>query len=882
MGRLNLLAFFIVFVTFSIAENSSLAADFAVLLFLITPTICQRLNGKFIFIIKTIGLVLYIILGQPALLVLTYLLLIQYSHFNSIVPIGVLIVTKELSEKITTLEGLFSSQFITSMVTMLPSIVALLIICKNKIKLKQIILILAVSGLIYFFILNSLIDVNLITNEAIRIFFTLALVSAVIHERDNYFERKPDIKKSIRISLLILIGFSCSLLILQSKEPIKTIIFDEQHGDWASTKLSLAPNDYGRGTTYSWRAISNFLESKGYEIIKSEDDKILSKLDENALLVIKMPLDQIDEKYRIEVLSWVSGGGRLLLVSDHTDLFDTTQNLNKFLQTTGFEISASAVYDRAGMPPIERYKSLILSSDYFKDSSHRYLTGTSFKQVPFFSYTEKSYGMSFAEDAVYFNTNRFGYFYPNYSMAYGKHAAVSNLKYNKGEISIWLDSTHWSTFAAYQSQYQSVFLETIKNLENNYRIELYEKFLLFTIIALFFINFRIFNFIGFAFLSISVGGMLAIYIFSNSYLTNHSKNPNALVQAYVGEGFDTELLPTLVTSNQNNFARALTSLQKWGVITLSNNDKLSRNETAKNLLIINFNGERLPNPSDIIKLVKNGTHITILTSDELLLTKKHKRWIADLGFKITEERRIVAKRSPESDALERALPRLGREILIHVEPSLNSIWSNYESSQYGDIFVIKENINEQKRSLGSLLICGCSKDFSDAAMGDVWDGILTDEVSSKLERILAKSVIRDGLINSWEHDFLVWLPFEITRQPARDKFVPENYYVIKNGKIEAEGVVSINQPMTKSALSMSLSENPDAYLATLRVQLSKFLASCQSLPGVNYCDKTFFDNKLNEWFVVTEINKNNVKYELIHEDRLGQNRINLNIIFYTK
>ena len=80
-----------------------------------------------------------------------------------------------------------------------------------------------------------------------------------------------------------------------------------------------------------------------------------------------MPSASLSDEFSKRLSLWVNDGGRLLVVADHTDLYDTTQNINRLLTTTfSTKINSDAAYDYEGMPnhPIGFFGNILLGNIY--------------------------------------------------------------------------------------------------------------------------------------------------------------------------------------------------------------------------------------------------------------------------------------------------------------------------------------------------------------------------------------------------------------------------------------------------------------------------------------------------------------------------------------
>ena len=125
--------------------------------------------------------------------------------------------------------------------------------------------------------------------------------------------------------------------------PITRMVFDESHGKWETVQAAFGPTDFGRSANYTYSLL--FERAKritGDAAIFEREDQALP--DANSVFMLKMPTIPLSEAFSIRLAEWVRTGGRLIVVADHTDLYDSAQNLNSFLgKHLGALINSDAV-----------------------------------------------------------------------------------------------------------------------------------------------------------------------------------------------------------------------------------------------------------------------------------------------------------------------------------------------------------------------------------------------------------------------------------------------------------------------------------------------------------------------------------------------------------
>ena len=678
---------------------------------------------------------------------------------------------------------------------------------------------------------------------------------------------------SLRLASVALLSAGTTAWFASQGDPVATIVFDEAHGEWASTTLPLGPDDFGRSTTYSWRALANVLQASGVAVERRTEARTFVPASRDALYVLKMPVDAIDPQFAKELLAWVGTGGRLLVVADHTDLFDTTQNLNAVLESLGIRIAPTAVFDRLGQPPVVP-RAHWSGPDWMRpELDHRYLTGSSFERLPWAALSVHTYGMSFAEQAVYFKANRFGYFSPGLSHPYGNHPVVVMLAHGAGTIQVWLDSTHWSTFTAFHSSYQDDFWQAMNRsgLQRAARLYPYALAALALLAAGLILLPRapVPLHMGVALvLGVLLGATASARLVDGSPLL-----PSRSVSVAIGQSASVELLTPIVESASRNYPRALASLQKWAPVRLHPSASRALDATGASVVLIDLDPGELPTASRVLEWVQAGKRVVILSDQRLLTLVEHQRWLRELGFVLRAERNLAAERDVSSDLLGRREPVLARHASVRFATTGSSMWTETESMQLAQFFVLRPSPHRMASPTGLLVLSSRSEQFSDAAMGEVWDGVPADDLSRARERQFARLVIGES-VPEIELD-LVDAP-RVRRPAASNLDLPSRFIVVSQGRVQAEGTLSEASPGEE----LSLAETPDAFVWRLREEAASFMPSCRVDPANGYCSRTLVDSRLVEWLVVPELDPRGriQRLELIHEGRLSGVREGINVV----
>ena len=124
------------------------------------------------------------------------------------------------------------------------------------------------------------------------------------------------------------------------------LAIDEGHSGWEPTDLRLGEETYGQETGYNFRALADWLAA-GYGPIRRLYDPIdAATLSEVDVLVLKTPTEHYAEEEWRAIEAFVRAGGGLLLIGDHTNVFGTSEVLNRFATRLGFRFVYDCVFDQ--------------------------------------------------------------------------------------------------------------------------------------------------------------------------------------------------------------------------------------------------------------------------------------------------------------------------------------------------------------------------------------------------------------------------------------------------------------------------------------------------------------------------------------------------------
>jgi hypothetical protein len=177
-------------------------------------------------------------------------------------------------------------------------------------------------------------------------------------------QRVPETRGSIRESLVypLLVGLGVAMVVfLWHWDPVGRsksgrIMVVERHSTWEPTIVPYRTSLYGEAGSYNYAAAFEFCGQyfEMSRLLESDtiDDQALSACD---VLIIKTPTARYTEDEVAAVVRFVDDGGSLLLVGDHTNVFNMNTYLNDVSRHFGFTFRNDLLF-HVGTPYEQRYR----------------------------------------------------------------------------------------------------------------------------------------------------------------------------------------------------------------------------------------------------------------------------------------------------------------------------------------------------------------------------------------------------------------------------------------------------------------------------------------------------------------------------------------------
>lgn len=253
---------------------------------------------------------------------------------------------------------------------------------------------------------------------------------------------------SLGIAMLIGFAGTCEP---PGRQKSGRVLFDDRFcGVWEPTARLLDTDWYGDFSTYSFSSLGEWLGHWFIVDVNTQrpyTDELLGQYD---ILVLKTPVLPIPEAEREAIDRFVTAGGGLLLVGDHTNLLGMGTHLNSLCDRYGLRFRYDSVSDATTGGFV----------DYFGPFLGRHVAAMNLDHLQFMTSCSLELD-SRAEPIVvarscrrdphdYANSSFFGRTGPHPELAHGSTVLAASVQAGKGRIAAFTDSTVWSSFAVFQ------------------------------------------------------------------------------------------------------------------------------------------------------------------------------------------------------------------------------------------------------------------------------------------------------------------------------------------------------------------------------------------------------------------------------------------------
>jgi len=241
----------------------------------------------------------------------------------------------------------------------------------------------------------------------------------------------------------------------------------ERHSTWEPTTKSYSTDSYGELASYNYGALYDYCSRyfQMSQLLESDniDEQTLGKCD---VLIIKVPTSRFSRKEVDAINDFVRSGGGLLLIGDHTNVFNSSTYLNGIARTFGFTFRNDLLfrigrpYDQEYQPPWPPHPAIQNVPPMYFAVSCSIDPGTSrgeavIQNVGLWSLPPEYSTENYHPEAEYRPEMRYGAFIQLWATRYGA-----------GRVIAFTDSTIFSNFCTFQPGKAELWLNMIEWLNH--------------------------------------------------------------------------------------------------------------------------------------------------------------------------------------------------------------------------------------------------------------------------------------------------------------------------------------------------------------------------------------------------------------------------------
>lgn len=718
------------------------------------------------------------------------------------------------------------------------------------------------------------------TDERFRIALALIPGSACMVIRGRRAINPEPLPKAVLAAFAL--GLAASLVLPQRQ--ITRVVFDESHGTWETVLARFGPDDFGRAAYYTYSLLGQYAgRLTGSSSAFADEGAPFPGHD--SLFVLKMPTRPLSPEFCGRLEGWVRRGGRLLVVADHTDLYDSAQHLNGCLDPGfGVRIETTAIFDRAGMPNVIELDTpfALLGRIDALSQPLKWQTGASFGALPIGSVALSGFGPSFSEPGDYSRQNRFGTFVPEIGLPYVAHTAIAAFAAGRGAVAVITDSTPWSNFALFREEYLALFRGIVAALGLPVALRVLGIGALILAASIVVVAGLKSSRGYFSLPAIACGLLAGIVLGSGARIGFAAQEPATEGREFglrvaAGEKGRLEFLPQLVGPAERNFARIISAMAKYGHMPLASPPGVRPGalSEAKRWLLIEPEPAQIPKPQGILDHLRRGGDMTILFAPEDAATTAVREWLGELGLRLEKTTALAVAEDAGVRGRDSLMARRGAAVLRDIRVVAAALPVSILKSQGADRLLQSFTVRptEFPRKSGVLNISFAADQFSDDAIGDVWEGVQPSALGRHRERQLAAALSGEDPLPPWPDGLVTASPAAAPSSRLR------KYALIADGRLVAQGTIGEHRPAT--GRPASLSDDPAAYAGELRLQATEFIrAHCPAGKGVSECSPRLLGADGVEW-MVSRVDRGTrlIAIELLHERSFSGLGETWNVVF---
>jgi hypothetical protein len=242
------------------------------------------------------------------------------------------------------------------------------------------------------------------------------------------------------------------------------ILMDDLYGAWENSSRKMDTEWYGELSTYNYYDLAEWLNHY-YQLDRNLDHAIDSGLLQNYdVLILKCLTSPLSEEEIDAVVQFVEGGGGLLLIGDHTNVFGMSSYFNPLSERFGVKFNFDMVNDLStGKLQVYEPPTVLAHPIVQNVQSYQFMTSCSLSASPLVEPVILGYGVV-SDKGDYAHQHFFGTErrWPNFD--YGPLLQCVAVKYGAGRVVVYSDSTCFSNYSMFDRGYPEFMLGCMEYL----------------------------------------------------------------------------------------------------------------------------------------------------------------------------------------------------------------------------------------------------------------------------------------------------------------------------------------------------------------------------------------------------------------------------------
>ena len=275
-------------------------------------------------------------------------------------------------------------------------------------------------------------------------------------------------KKNVIAMILILIFIFSIVGAFTFQDPGSNkngrVLIDEYHSGWEDTTRPLDKEWYGVLSTYNYYSWAEWLNYY-YHIDRNINETLAKELlYQYDILILKCPTNAYTDEEINAITQFVEQGGGLFLIGDHTNVFGMNTYLNLIASKFGIRFKTDATYE-IGTGMLSTYKpGEIFPHPIIKNLKQFDFMTSCTLDAPFFSENVIMGNRLISEPGTYSTEHFFSESVASQESEFGFFLQSVAVKYGKGRVVAFTDSTVFSSFSVFTDGYQTYTLGVLDYL----------------------------------------------------------------------------------------------------------------------------------------------------------------------------------------------------------------------------------------------------------------------------------------------------------------------------------------------------------------------------------------------------------------------------------